>query len=178
MTFTKSRPGKQWEAQVGQALRKVAGHVCNSNNEKPACDWRAVHQGASVLVECKETESAELRFDAITDGEYTHLCNHTLAGGISLVLVSRVGPNWRRAWACTWPDWQQLERAFGRPKSQSGLRKVSLALGGKLCLDPAPLCFVELGRVGEAWDLSPWLPRGEGCETVPARVAAWDEVGL
>ena len=161
------KQGKEWEAQVGRALRQTCGHVLNSNQPSPCCDWRAVWEdGRSVLVECKETESNELRFDAITDAEYTNLTDHAAAGGISLVLVSRVGPNWRRGWACSWSDWQALERELGQRKRQVGMRKVSLAWGGKLSLDQVPGCFVELeGReiAGiETWVLAPAIARAAG----------------
>ncbi|GMU51024.1 MAG: hypothetical protein AMXMBFR33_01700 [Candidatus Xenobia bacterium] len=158
-----AKPGKEWERQVGRALRQVASHVCNSNDQKPACDWRALLPGGlSLLVECKETEKDELRFDVITDAEYEHLTNHAAGDGLSIVLVSRVGPNWRRAWACTWAQWQQLERELGRRKQQQRpFRRVSKAYGGKLSLDPAPPCFVELERRDvqgiETWDLGPAL---------------------
>lgn len=156
----KPRAGKEWERLVGQALRHTgAVHNCNSNDEKPACDWRSlVGNGRSLLVECKETESDRLSFSALTSNEWNHLTRHTAGGGLSLILVSRVYPNRRQAWACWFADWARLEDERGKPSASPKVRRA-----GHIRLDPPPECFVELEMVnrgnglGNAWDLMPVL---------------------
>ena len=138
--------GKEWECLVGQALGHAgAKYATNSNSEKPACDWRALVCGRSLLVECKDTALHRLPFSVITTNERRHLDRHMQAGGYSLILVSRHGPNWRRAWACWWWDWLLLE--------EGKARSISLDAPPE-CL--APLAWVERENgLGGTWDLRP-----------------------
>lgn len=141
--------GKEWERQVGAALR-FAGcqYNLNGNNEKPVCDWRSLYHGRSVLVECKETATHRLAFRCITANERRHLNQHMNAGGYSLILVSRVGPNTRQAWACEWMEWLRLE---------------DNSMGKSISLIYPPECFMPLARMerdyslGPVWDIRPIL---------------------
>lgn len=152
----KAGAGKKWEQMVGRAL-KHAGvpYRYNRNSPTPGTDWHCCHNSTSIMVECKETEMDEMRFDYISDAEHDHLTNHANAGGLTLVLVSRVGSNWRRAWACHWSSWLALERTLGRPSTRKK------AANGKFSLCPPPSCFMELEREDrhgiETWVLAPVL---------------------
>lgn len=175
----KSRPGKEWEHQVGQALRHAGcQHNTNSNDEKPVCDWRAVvptQNGRSLLVECKETEKDRISFSAITPNEGQYLDRHHVAGGLTLVLVSRVFPGSRQAWACTWREWVHLEDTLGSPSRSPKVRRA-----GHVRLDPPPECFVPLAKVerphglGFVWDLRPILGLDPGSVTITMRPTRCD----
>ena len=143
------RPGKQFEAEAGQALKAVGSFRLNQNAEHGACDWVGIYQGLGFVLECKETHTDRLSFSAITVRERTQLDAINDLGGLGLVGIKWIGSNWSRVFLICWSDWLELEKRTPRSIPLSdGLR---------------PPLLTEVGRVdrpnslGKAWELRPFL---------------------
>ena len=142
--------GKEWEAQLGTALKAAKAWKFNSNNYNPASDFTANWKGLGMLLEAKETHSDTLAFSAVTDNQVRLLAAVHEAGGFAAVAICRAYPNKRRAFLCHWPAWLHLQATIGR-------KSIPLKDGQR----PAEL--VELARIdrahglGMAFDLAPAL---------------------
>lgn len=106
--------GKEWEAQLGVALKTSGAWRYNTNDINPATDYAAIFRGLGMLLEAKEVHSDILPFASISQREQRHLEAVDKAGGLSAILICRAYPNRRRAWLCTWPDWCHLQETLGR----------------------------------------------------------------
>lgn len=160
--------GKEFETEVGQSLRALAKATGlayrNSNQPIPMCDYLAWTGGCGYLIEAKEIHSDTISFRAITDQERKNLNVITQAGGgEAWVLIKWIGGNASRCFAYSWPDWLELEQAYGfDPKA-----KRNKPGSGSFPLVPdsaRPGAYIELARVerldpdghslGRHWDLS------------------------